>query len=552
MLQMVRQISINDLFVFFVNNYGVDKQSIIETFNSPDKSQRISSTRTLFYKKFKNKANPHLLICVKENDYENRLSFAFWLPEHTLLNNASPESALISFCESFGCVITLGHVSKKYIHAAEIEDVNENNIDTRIVTDVWDGTPIFRHYIAKLRWSHATLTHIFSINQYKYQRWYRNTELEEVAISSEWSDFLARIIDNLNPIQKTKLEIIPSKRNPRWDIDLTSAIENSNDTFISFPKLYKHELKAITNSLLEGGNVYVSPKSDLGCVFCGNKSRSQEHILPTWFRSYFSEYSFDSITHTIKDQNFFQSFEYGLTKGKESSYGITTYDVCIKCNNEWMSDLEKDVKAIITSDSKSLKDSSKKLSLTDEESHLLSRWLICKTLLLGNRVRILPPIRKQIIRDLKDGKIDDGFWVEILATERFGLNYQIAIGPPFVRLEKMEKALTWEKSSEFFVAVLHIGQFFYRVSYWPYESELPRLNLWPGNTLIYPFHSNSSMGDANELNSEKLTSNSVLGLYLNSLGIGDIVPTHKNTTNKAHWLMSIFNGIRNFLRHKTS
>ncbi|WP_090377431.1 hypothetical protein [Dyadobacter sp. SG02] len=516
----MKQIRITDHFLFFVNNYGVDERSIFDTFDTPDKEQRISQTRTLFYKYFPDRRLHHLLICVKKINTENRLSFAFWLPEQTLCIDMPLEATLAVFCQTFGFTIDLQDVSAKYIESVELNDVSVDDIGKLIRIDAWEDTPIFRHYIASATWSKITLTHIFAINQYQYQCWYGNIEVLTIDIHSEWRTYVNNIIENLNPIEKTKLEIITAKKNPLWDVVSLGQTEPMRETFVTFPKLYKNELNAIIDSLQRGGNVFVSPKINTGCIFCGNKSKSQEHILPTWFRNYFPEYSFDSITHHIPLEKPISSYEYGLSKGKERSYGITTYDVCVKCNNEWMSELENDVKNIITRNSNDLK-YSHELALTPINRQMLSRWLICKVLLLAMRVRLLPPLTQKATTDLRKGKIGDGFLVEIHGTQHFGLNYQLSVQSPSVNINKKNDGSIAQLQANLFVAVIHIGFVFYRISHWAHENKYPRTNVWPNTFSIHPVYSQLSTTKAANLGLDNIDSNSELQLFLRSLEVAN-------------------------------
>ncbi|MEO6286985.1 MAG: hypothetical protein ABIN80_05950 [Dyadobacter sp.] len=479
---------------FFITNYDIDFDSIQLVFAQPYRSLKISQTKTLFYRKIDKENHSHLLICSKRIGVENQLSFAFWIPDDLVTDQYSLEDMLEQFARRFGSLVKLNDEEAIYIRNGEmifVGDVNE--FDKLMTTRLWENTPHFRHYIVLLDGNIAVYSFAFAINNYKYWVWLRNIEVQEVEIKAEWANYLDNIVQNLNPVKKTKLEIITSKLNPYLETAASSTREVGEIINFNVPKIYSHQMHAIKQSLQKGNNVYVAPSQTVKrCVFCGEISPSQEHILPSWFRDYFEEITFHSMTHIMDVNDLANSFEFGLSKGKESSYGITTHEVCVKCNNEWMSDLETEVKAILTKDPSSLKSTLEDLQLTPDKSFALVKWLICKALLLAKRSKTLPDIDIEIFKKLKEGELHHAFLVEILPVSGFGLNYQISPELPMARVSKDNQETVAKLSPDFFVVVLHIGRFFYRISYWEHDSTYPRvsvsfktISLFPLNTLWY-------------------------------------------------------------------
>ncbi len=70
------------------------------------------------------------------------------------------------------------------------------------------------------------------------------------------------------------------------------------------------------------------------CLFCGNACNSREHVIPEW------------LSKTMKIRDFaFQPAHFTEGKGLElrpsiKCAGFRTRQVCAKCNNGWMSNLE--------------------------------------------------------------------------------------------------------------------------------------------------------------------------------------------------------------------
>lgn len=90
------------------------------------------------------------------------------------------------------------------------------------------------------------------------------------------------------------------------------------------------------------------PKPPRQCIFCGEGNLSDEHVFPRWMKSVPSdvEHSFHALGRLNINKK-----QYQLSKGKLNRPGKSVNQklrvICLKCNNEWGSALQKKIKEII-------------------------------------------------------------------------------------------------------------------------------------------------------------------------------------------------------------
>jgi hypothetical protein len=89
------------------------------------------------------------------------------------------------------------------------------------------------------------------------------------------------------------------------------------------------------------------PALGKSCVFCGGRPLHKEHLLPNWLRQHVPNAALELIStdyHGIAGA----SGNASAAKHRGRSFDLTVKAVCQRCNNGWMSDLESEVKSIIT------------------------------------------------------------------------------------------------------------------------------------------------------------------------------------------------------------
>jgi len=149
------------------------------------------------------------------------------------------------------------------------------------------------------------------------------------------------------------------------------------------------------------------------CIFCSKlEEKSKEHVWPIWLQSKFGDIkkSFYSGTHI--------SMVSGLSVSKREHSGekFILGNVCIKCNNDWMSELENGFKTIYN---KIEKDNDNIFNLTKNERKIFIQWVFKTALVLNaasNYRKIVPGFHFNhfyLYKTLpKDAKIDLALIIE--------------------------------------------------------------------------------------------------------------------------------------------
>jgi hypothetical protein len=120
-----------------------------------------------------------------------------------------------------------------------------------------------------------------------------------------------------------------------------------------------------------------------GCLFCGRPwgeaRRSDEHVLPQWMRKHEtdllkSSQAGYSAGFDLDDQaREFVELPALLTTKKSSLLALKTREVCIDCNNGWMSRLEQAARPLIRRLAEAAQ-TSQPLALTVKEAKVLAVW----------------------------------------------------------------------------------------------------------------------------------------------------------------------------------
>src|SRR5437763_6129026 len=103
------------------------------------------------------------------------------------------------------------------------------------------------------------------------------------------------------------------------------------------------------------------------CAFClkNDSPLHKEEVFAKWIGRQFSAMQwtgFDAKTGEVRTSS----------QSREIVVLICQDKICLKCNNEWMSVIENDVKPIL----KSLMDTTRNTPLTTSDQRRLAKWLI--------------------------------------------------------------------------------------------------------------------------------------------------------------------------------
>jgi len=200
------------------------------------------------------------------------------------------------------------------------------------------------------------------------------------------------------------------------------------------------------------------------CFFCRDQLKknniSKEHKIPIWLQTCLN----------IKQTPI--NFELNSHDGERSTkktYTLTTdvSRVCINCNNGWMSQLEIKTKPIFE---RLFKNQSDLMQLVVQEKATLNRWLIKTAYVYLSSTEFFSNISKNHISSLKAGIISENvqiFGTKIEASEKIGRSAQFKwqTFPPLKNAADNEKIC-----KESYKVGLHIGNYFFLVTYFPLEN----------------------------------------------------------------------------------
>jgi hypothetical protein len=355
-------------------------------------------------------------------------------------------------------------------------------------------------------------------------------ETVTIKVKKEFYNFFLEIRDKLDPSGKTKFKTLknPKKTGSGTLLDGKALCSTHEDMDFEIPKCYLNQFNYINDGVSNLSDnekiVVITQDVENKCLFCGSNNLSKEHIFPQWMRDYFKEKVFTGTLYARSDEeDLLNSLQSGVSKGKESSYGYTSPQVCVTCNTTWMSNLEEKVKAILVRSSTDLKTSVAELGLNEEKSQLVALWLLVKAVLLAQKDSLNPTIPENSYEFVRKGKIPASFMIEITDCDSHDLNYIVNKGASalgsLLRLNSFDRMLAEVMTKDFFMVSLQIGNFLFRVSYFDESNGLkrevcikPTISLFPYKIEL-PFNFNS---EAEEL--WKKTQNS-LKLHIFNIGL---------------------------------
>ena len=145
------------------------------------------------------------------------------------------------------------------------------------------------------------------------------------------------------------------------------------------------------------------------CIFCGGLPLSREHVLPDWMRPYLDAGNRAGVHTTAKyrvsptGQQLQEEVNHKHKSGDRRSQKLRV--VCVKCNNEWMSQLQEDAKPFLLGP---LTDRWK--YLTREAQFKIAAWA-CMFTMVNERADLRTAAIRQDERDwLHRTKLPPGGW----------------------------------------------------------------------------------------------------------------------------------------------
>ena len=476
------EITLTDSFYnIFKDKYYVDNESVVNTYKFPIVTQQLENNITLYLKNFDNTRLSNLLLATQRVNNEILFAFAYWLPQSIISTDIPLLDTLEVFANQFGCKIRVSSNEGYFIR--EARKLIQGNLESpdqlmEILGSVHIPCESYVFYKENneynLNW--VECYYCFAINNNKYLAWIDDIETIEIPVKQEWFTYLSEIRDVLNPYGATGLIILDKKNSGEEGLTSHKKVveKKQSELPLQIPKSYEKPFNRIiqlVNNLSKNEKIIVIPQHEQNrCIFCGSGDVSREHIFAQWMKAYFPEREFKSTLHVrTPDDKLLDTLKSGVSKGTESSYGITTHKICVQCNGTWMSQLEEKAKGILVSDSDVFRETINDLVLNFENSKQLASWIIVKSILLSIKAMITPKFPNDALLEIKNGNIPDGFLVEISDCESADLNFIVNKGAfatgNFPRVKKMDKKIAGAIVNDFFVVSIQMNHLLFRVSY---------------------------------------------------------------------------------------
>lgn len=326
----------------------------------------------------------------------------------------------------------------------------------------------------------------FAINIFKYQFWLQDVKNVNYRVHKKNYEWVKGFIELLKPDGSTQISTYSPKSKKK------RLLKEEDLTDISVPVNYEWKLKNFIDRInYYDKDVFFSlSRAHNECLFCKDRSLSNEHIFPIWMREFFEEKIFYSPRYFSEDSSEVMG-KYAYEQKKESSFGFTIKLVCVSCNTGWMAELEKKFKAILVKDQmKILKKLTCELIGGEEDRIVIARWLLLKGLLLIKKIetKFDDIIENQVFESLRRGEITEGFFFEVCDEESYNLNYGVSRGYNYYEKikSKANSRNIQNEAYKLLVIVFQIGNFIFRISYFKPNSFLKRTAFGKKMVVIYP------------------------------------------------------------------
>lgn len=437
-----------------------------------------------------------LLLATQRQKNHRVFSFAYWIPKSIYNPHITLLDIFQVFINSFGFQLKIGNEEGYFIQFSrkltmgKIKnpmDLIESKVPIQIPTDFHFFSN--ENIIGNL--NYVNIYYAYSLNTGKYIFWLKSFSYVALKIRKGWQDYVQKnLIDYVQPEGNTVIKVHKQEKNSYLDEDI------SNDySEISVPTIYERKFKYIFNEINNLKNnekiIFSLSLNSPQCLFCQSKDLSKEHIFPKWIRPYLKEKIFKgSTSFDFGNEDFKNLLDSSTSLGKkENSHGFTTKIVCIDCNNNWLSNLEKKVKEILVENDK-LKSSLKKIN--EKDSKILSRWIIIKTLLLSNKMHSNSHEFQQLIfNNLREGEIPNGFIVECVTAENKNFDFTVSKG--VIRDENIETdKFDFNKAKEIlnnlYISCVQFNNLIFRVSFLDPDIPFERATKFVKTKILHPLN----------------------------------------------------------------
>lgn len=495
-----RELILGDSFDYYSKDFNIAPSHVRAAFSTPSNYQKLPNGLELFFKQFEsdNVRNRNLLLGAQYRETEVIFSFCYWLPESLHLKGIELEDVLKIFVNSFGLKVRIGN--QEYYFAKDLRTSFHSRLEhpEQVISTVGDqNIPCHLHAILReesvgaINWVY--IHYCFAINKNRYLVWLNNVETELFQVPISRYDYFKSLVDTLRPDGKTKLKILKSKH-PKGE---QLVINSNNEKYveIEIPKFanksFSYILKSV-NELSPTERILVVPdyKDPVRCLFCGSFNISSEHIFPKWMRDYFADKDLGmGVAVAFKGEWLLDAMNSFVAHNKENLYGFTIDNICVSCNTGWMSTLESKVKEVFVNAPDELVDSIAKLGLTNQRRAILAQWLLLKALCMIRKGKLPMEIPETAYGDLKKGIITDGFIFEVFTHDVYGFNFILTKGvidQRLIKVSRLDITIADKLSKKLFCMTLHIGRFFFRVSFFNEETGLIRRTCIRKTEVIYP------------------------------------------------------------------
>lgn len=228
------------------------------------------------------------------------------------------------------------------------------------------------------------------------------------------------------------------------------------------------------------------------CIFCGSEGLTREHIYPEWIFNFIGGVEKEhftpnktsmAVSRTDDNDDYYLAVEQQNRKIPYTDFAVKC--VCGKCNNGWMSQLENDMIPLFR------KFRYNELDIEDlnvDEAFILARWAIVRIIIVSQVHADQLFFDEGLLDEVKQGKIPNGFRVELLTTEKLNLSYLLNGYPEPVAVNCSKQELL-TNASGFFLAGFQVGHLMFRVSFLN-EDNIFRIFLNQMPFTLFPFNEN--------------------------------------------------------------
>ncbi len=263
------------------------------------------------------------------------------------------------------------------------------------------------------------------------------------------------------------------------------------------------------------------------CIFCGSEGLTREHIYPEWIFNFIGGLDKLHFTPNLTVVGISQIDNDDLFLDRQNQDRTIPYKkfvvrcVCGACNNGWMSLLENKAIPLFK---KLLYAELDLENLTSDEAFILARWAILRAIMVC-QAHVEPTYFDESLLDtLKNGRITDGFRVEVLKGEVIYLNYVVNGYPETVAVNIPKEELL-PKTDGFFLAGFQIGHLMFRISFLN-EDSVFRLFLNQKPFTLFPFNQDLPLVTGKSHRNTLLLQhpNAELELFCSNIILSDCLP----------------------------